>query len=370
MGPAFEPMRRRACAAAALALASSAALAGCTSPNGTPAGPPPSATPSATATGGPSSTAAGPSNAGTGLAAVPSVVKEVEPSVVTVQTPIGLGSGVVYRSDGALVTAAHVIEDQQRHPYKTVQVQFADGSQAQANVAGVDDVTDVAVLRVNRTGLPAPKYATASPEVGSLTVVIGSPLGLDETVTAGIVSALHRNMPPSSEAPQGGIDLLQTDAPISPGNSGGAVADASGEIIGLSEAYLPPTSGAVAIGFVTPASTVASVADQLLSNGKVKHAALGIVPADITAQTAQRFGLPTTAGALVIDVSPQGPAEKGGMKPGDIITDFAGTKVNDVTDLLAALRKQDPGQTVTITVRRGGTTQDLKITLGDLSQQH
>lgn len=148
------------------------------------------------------------------------------------------------------------------------------------------------------------------------------------------------------------------------------MADARGEIIGLSEAYLPPTSGAVAIGFVTPASTVASVADQLLSNGKVKHAALGIVPADITAQTAQRFGLPTTAGALVIDVSPQGPAEKGGMKPGDIITGFAGAKVANVTDLLADLRKQDPGQTVTITVRRGGTTQDLKITLGDLSQQH
>jgi S1-C subfamily serine protease len=296
-------------------------------------------------------------------------VKEIEPSVVTVKTPLGLGSGVVYHSDGVLVTDAHVVEDQQKRPYRTVQVQFADGSQAPADVTGVDDVTDVAVLKVGRNGLPAPTYATQTPEVGSLTVVIGSPLGLDETVTAGIVSALHRNMPPSSESPHGAIDLLQTDAPISPGNSGGAVADANGQIIGLSEAYLPPSSGAVAIGFVTPASTVSSVADQLLANGTVKHAALGIVPADITAQTAQRFGLATTEGALVIDVSAQGPADKAGMKPGDIITDFAGAKVKDVTDLLAALRKQDPGQTVTATVRRGDGTQDLKVTLGDLAQQ-
>ncbi|ASN53328.1 S1C family serine protease [Sinomonas sp. R1AF57] len=354
-----------------LVATASAALAACTASGGTAPGGTAGASgaPATGPAGAPSS--AGPSGAtgGGGLAAVPGVVKEIEPSVVTVKTPLGLGSGVVYHSDGALVTDAHVVEDQQKRPYKTVQVQFADGSQAPADVAGVDDVTDVAVLKVSRDGLPAPRYATGAPDVGSLTVVIGSPLGLDETVTAGIVSALHRNMPPSTESPHGAIDLLQTDAPISPGNSGGAVADANGQIIGLSEAYLPPSSGAVAIGFVTPASTVTSVADQLLANGTVKHAALGIVPADITAQTAQRFGLATTEGALVIDVNAQGPADKAGMKPGDIITDFAGAKVKDVTDLLAALRKQDPGQTVTATVRRGDSTQNLKVTLGDLGQQ-
>ncbi|KHL01312.1 S1C family serine protease [Sinomonas humi] len=354
-------------ALAALVLAATAVgLTGCTGAGGTASS---STSTSAASASSQPSTPSTQSASGAGLAAVPGVVKEVEPSVVTIQTPIGLGSGVVYRSDGTLVTDAHVVEDQQKHPYSTVQVQFADGSQTQAKVTGADNVSDVAVLKVNRTGLPTPKYASASPEVGSLTVVIGSPLGLDETVTAGIVSALHRNMPPSSESPQGGIDLLQTDAPISPGNSGGAVADASGDVVGLSEAYLPPTSGAVAIGFVTPASTVTSVADQLLSSGTVKHAALGIVPTDITAQIAQRFGLPTTAGALVIDVTPQGPADKGGVKPGDIITEFAGTKVTDVTDLLAALRKQDPGQAVSLTVRRGGSSQTLSVTLGNLAQQ-
>lgn len=339
-----------------------AAIAGCTA-QGTPA---PSSAPASAASGPASSSAAA---SGAGLAAVPAVVRELEPSVVTVRTPVGLGSGVVYRGDGAIVTDAHVVEDQQKHPFKTVQIQFADGSQDQAAVAGVDDVTDVAVLKATRTGLPAPRFAAASPEIGSLTVVIGSPLGLDETVTAGIVSGLHRNMPPSSESPHGAIDLLQTDAPISPGNSGGAVADARGEVIGLSEAYLPPSSGAVAIGFVTPAATVTSVADQLLAHGTVKHAALGIVPADVTPQIAQRFSLTSSQGALVIDVTAHGPADKAGVKAGDIITELAGTKIADVTDLLAALRQQEPGRSVDLTVRRGSSDQKLTVTLGDLGQQ-
>ena len=200
-----------------------------------------------------------------------------------------------------------------------------------------------------------------------MTVVIGSPLGLEETVTAGIVSSLHRSMPPSRESPHGAIDLLQTDAPISPGNSGGAVADSSGQVIGLSEAYLPPSSGAVAIGFVTPSSTVTDVADQLLASGTVKHAALGIVPTDITPQLAQRFSLPATAGALVVSVSQGSPAEQGGMKPGDIITKFAGTPVTNVTDLLVELRKQDPGRQVEVVVQRGTTPQNLQVTLGNLA---
>ncbi|MCZ2404869.1 trypsin-like peptidase domain-containing protein [Paenarthrobacter sp. Z7-10] len=307
---------------------------------------------------------------GAGLPAVPGVVKEVEPSVVTIRTAIGLGSGVVYRSDGTIVTDAHVVEDQQKQPFKNVQVQFADGSQSPAVVVGVDDVTDVAVIKADRTGLPAAKFSTTTPEVGSLAVVIGTPLGLAETVTAGIVSSLHRNMPPSKESPHGAINLLQTDAPISPGNSGGAVTNSSGEIIGLSEAYLPPSSGAVSIGFVTPTSTVTDVADQLLKSGTVKHAALGIVPTDITPQIAQRFSLPATTGALVVSVSQGGPAATAGMQAGDIISKFAGTKVGNVTDLLAALRKQDPGQETDVVVQRGKATQTLHVTLGDLANQH
>lgn len=302
---------------------------------------------------------------GGGLPAVPGIVKEIEPSVVTITTPIGLGSGVVYHSDGTIVTDAHVVENQQKRPFTTVQVQFADGTQASASVVAVDDVDDVAVVKTTRSNLPAPKFASGVPEVGQMTVVIGSPLGLVETVTAGIVSALHRNMPPSKESPQGLINLIQTDAAISPGNSGGAVVNSAAAVIGLSEAYLPPSSGAVAIGFVTPAATVTEDADQLLKSGKVKHAFLGITPSDISPQVAQRFKLSTTSGALVINVSQGSPAAMAGMQPGDIITKFAGSKIGNVTDLLAALRKKDPGQQVDIVVQRGAGSKTLSVTLGD-----
>ncbi|HEV7166444.1 MAG TPA: trypsin-like peptidase domain-containing protein [Micrococcaceae bacterium] len=348
--------------AAAGVTAAALTLTGCTS-NATAGSSPSASSPGA------SVAAATALPAGAGLTAVPGVVKDVEPSVVTITTAIGLGSGVVYHSDGTIVTDAHVVEDQQKQAFKTVQIQFADGSQSQATVVGVDDVTDVAVLKVDRTGLPAAQFASSAPQVGSMTVVIGSPLGLDETVTAGIVSSLHRNMPPSKDSPHGAINLLQTDAPISPGNSGGAVADSSGQVIGLSEAYLPPSSGAVSIGFVTPSSTVTEVADQLLKSGTVKHAALGVVPADITAQIAQRFSLPTTTGALVVNVSQGSPADRAGMKAGDIITKFAGTPVANVTDLLAALRKQDPGQQVDVVVQRGQAAPTLHVTLGNLATQ-
>jgi serine protease DegQ len=138
---------------------------------------------------------------GAGLAAVPDIVKAVEPPVVTILTSIGQGSGVVYHPEGIIVTDAHVVEDQQNQPFKTVQVQFADGSRVTTSVIGVDDVFDVAVIRAARSNLPAAIFSSAVPEVGALAVVLGSPLGLAETVTAGIVSARHRNMPPSAESP-------------------------------------------------------------------------------------------------------------------------------------------------------------------------
>ncbi|MFH5877337.1 S1C family serine protease [Arthrobacter sp. NA-172] len=298
------------------------------------------------------------------LSAVPGIVREVEPSVVTIQTSGGIGSGVVYRSDGTIVTDAHVVEDQQKKPSGSVGIHFADGSQASATVVGVDDPTDVAVLKADRGNLPAAKFSTALPEVGQLAVVIGSPLGLEQTVTAGIISALHRNMPPSGGSPQGLIDLIQTDAPISPGNSGGAVVNSGSEIVGLSEAYLPPSTGAVSIGFVTPAATVTDVADQILKSGVATHPVLGIIPADITTEVASRFGLPTTSGALVIEAAQGGPAAQAGLEPGDIITKFDGQKIATVTDLLAAIRKKEPGQQADVELHRGQDTKSVKVTLG------
>jgi S1-C subfamily serine protease len=226
-------------------------------------------------------------------------------------------------------------------------------------------VTDVAVIKANRDHLPAATFATDEPEVGSLTVVLGSPLGLADTVTAGIVSALHRNMPPSQENPHGLVGLLQTDAPISPGNSGGAVVNGRGQVIGLSEAYLPPSSGAVAIGFVTPASTVTSIADQLLKNGTAKHAFLGVVPRDITPQIASQLNLSQTSGALIIQVTPGSPAAKAGILPGDVITTFGGTPVKTSLDLIVAVRKVSPGDTTKVVLSRGGKSQTVTVTLGN-----
>lgn len=339
--------------AVALACVLGAGVSGCTGSPGPSSGSsaPLSATGAAAAT-------------GQGLPAVPGIVKEVEPSVVTIQTAIGLGSGVVYKADGTIVTDAHVVEDQQKQPYKNVQVQFADGSQTGGTVLGVDDVSDVAVLKVQRSNLPAAKFSTTVPIVGALAVVLGSPLGLAETVTAGIVSALHRNMPASKESPQGITNLIQTDAPISPGNSGGAVVNGDAEVIGLSEAYLPPSSGAVAIGFVTPALTVTDVADELLKNGKAKHPSLGVVPTDITPQVAQRFNLPTSEGALVLQVTASGPAAQAGIQPGDIVTSLAGKPVKSTLDLVAAIRGQEPGAKVDVVVRRGPDTKTFHVTLG------
>lgn len=300
-----------------------------------------------------------------GLTAVPGIVQQVEPSVVTITSEIGLGSGVVYRSDGIIVTDAHVVEDRQKQPFTAVEVQFADGTQSPASVIAVDDVTDVAVVKTKRDNLPVPTYSEANPVVGQLTVVIGSPLGLDNTVTSGIVSALHRNMPPSQESPQGLVGLIQTDAPISPGNSGGAVVNCQSELIGLSEAYIPPSSGAVAIGFVTPAATVTDVADQLLKSGTVQHAYFGIVPREITPQIAEKLDLASTDGALVIDVVKPGPAATAGLQPGDVITEFDGTKVVTVTDLLVAIRGTDPGEEVRITFSRGTASKTVTATLTD-----
>lgn len=343
-----------------------AGLAGCTqTPSSTGQSPSAPPSPGGTASGQVAPQSSPGSSQFKGLPAVPGIVKEIEPAVVTIRTEIGLGSGVVYHSDGTIVTDAHVVENQQKQPYKTVNVQFADGKRASATVVGVDDLTDVAVIKADRTGLPAAKFSTGSPVVGQLSVVIGSPLGLVETVTAGIVSALHRNIPPSKESPQGLFNLIQTDAPISPGNSGGAVVNGDAQVIGLSEAYLPPSSGAVAIGFVTPSATVTDVADQLLKSGTVKHAFLGVSLADITPQVAQRFQLSTSSGALVIGVVNGGPAGKAGIESGDIITTFDGKKIQQVEDLLAALRKRQPGQQVKILIQRGKESRTLTITLGD-----
>lgn len=165
---------------------------------------------------------------------LPALVRQVEASVVTVLTGSGVGSGIVYKTDGTVVTNAHVVEGARQ-----VSVAFADGQQVSANVRAVDRVTDVAVLQADRTDLTAATFETALPEVGALAVVVGSPLGFEATVTSGIISGLHRQIPGSASTGAPLVDLIQTDAAISPGNSGGALIDGQGRVVGMSQAYIP-----------------------------------------------------------------------------------------------------------------------------------
>jgi serine protease DegQ len=281
--------------------------------------------------------------------------------VVTVEVDGGTGSGVVYREDGLILTNEHVVRG-----HEDVQISFADGQQVAGTVKAVDAVTDVALVQAERKDLPAARFQTDLPRVGSLAVVIGSPLGFENTVTAGIISGLHREIPGSASQGQSLVDLIQTDAAISPGNSGGAVVDAEGEVIGISEAYIPPQAGAVSLGFAIPAATVVDVAEQLDRTGRAQHAFAGLVPAAITPEIADQLGMPSTDGVIVVQTVSGGPADDAGLRQGDVITAVDGEKATTPEDFLAALRQHKPGDRLKLAVQTPGQgSRTVEVTLAD-----
>jgi len=310
-------------------------------------------------------TAATPSTTATSASADPivGVVARLEPSVVTIQTNEGLGSGVVYRSDGVVVTNAHVVGSA-----KQLQVSFADGTKVTGQVTGSDDLTDLAVIKVQRTGLPAVTVRPDLPDVGETALAIGSPLGFENTVTKGIISGVGRQIPASTTGGRPLVDLIQTDAAISPGNSGGALIDQQGRLVGLNEAYIPPSAGAVSIGFAIPASTVTDVADQLLNSGTVAHPFLGVTLTTLTPQIAQALGMKANSGALVRQVQAGSPAAAAGIRQGDVIVSFNGGTVQSVGDVYAALRKVKPGDRASVLINRNGQKLTIAVTLGTLSR--
>ena len=307
---------------------------------------------------------------------VAKVAAEVSPSVVQVNvraiqtTPFGsqreegIGSGVIYRKDGYIITNNHVIQDA-----KEVNVAFADGTTERGQVVASDPRTDIAVVKVDRGDLPAAKFDTnQNLVVGQLAVAIGSPSGFESTVTSGVISGLGREVPPqlTGRFEPSLVDLIQTDAAISPGNSGGALVDRDGEVIGINVAYLPPQqTGAENIGFAIPSDTAVSVANQLINTGKVSSAYLGVFTTDLTAEDAQRFGLSVDSGALVERVEPGSAAVNAGVTRGDIIVALNDTPIENSGDLIGALRDYQPGDKVQLTVVRGGNKQTLDVKLGE-----
>ncbi|WP_199177989.1 S1C family serine protease [Mycobacterium hubeiense] len=289
------------------------------------------------------------------------IVEQVSPSVVTVQTDTGVGSGVVLRSD-VIVTNAHVVGQQ-----RDVTIVFADGVRSPGEVVGTDKVTDVAVVRTERTNLPVPPYRTDLPKPGERAVAIGSPLGFQNSVTAGIISGLHRDIPGSAASTPSLVDLIQTDASISPGNSGGALLDAQGRVVGINEAYIPPVAGAVSIGFAIPSATVLDVAEQLLADGTATHPYLGVSVGRLTPAIQQQLGADVDSGAVVLFVDPNAPAARAGVQHGDVIVELAGKQVHSVEDLLEALRQTEPGQQAPLVVVRGEERQQLTVTIGSQS---
>src|SRR6478735_8890054 len=306
-------------------LTTALALSGCT---GSPAPPTPGTSspgqpsPSAPASGTSASAAptagAGP-DSGTAAGNLPQLVENLSPSVVTIFTQGGLGSGVVYSADGLILTNEHVVRGA-----TTVEVGFADGQRVEGTVKASDAVTDLALVQAKRTGLPKPTYQSTLPKVGEGALVLGSPLGFENTATAGIISGLHRSIPGSASNSLSLVDLIQTDAPISPGNSGGAVINMRGEVIGISEAYIPPSAGAVSLGFAIPAATAVDVAEELLANGTAKHAYLGLTPGELTAQIAAQLGIQGGSGVVVLAADTDGPAGKAGIRPGDVLQSMEG----------------------------------------------
>jgi S1-C subfamily serine protease len=245
---------------------------------------------------------------------------------------------------------------------------LASGETVPARLRASTDRFDIAVLDVDRENLEAATFATELPRVGSLAIAMGNPAGFENSVTAGIVSGLNREIPAGGQTPAL-VDLIQTDAAISPGNSGGALVDRDGRVIGINVAYLPPQQGAVSLGFAIPAPIAMNVARQLIETGEVEFAYLGIEPVQVTPQLGEAFDLGTGTGVLVQAVVPRGPADRAGVQARDVIVQMDDRKIELVEDVFAELRDHKPGEKVTVTVVRGGDRRDVDVTLGEVPSQ-
>jgi serine protease Do len=276
----------------------------------------------------------------------------------------GLGSGVIVRSDGIILTNNHVV-----HGADDIRVTLQNKKSYKAKVLGTDSRTDLAVIKIDATGLTALPLGTSSDlRVGDIVFAIGDPFGVGETVTMGIISAKNRaNV--SIEGPNSIQDFIQTDAAINPGNSGGALINTKGQVIGINTAIVSGggQGGNIGIGFAIPINLAKSVMEQIVAHGKVIRGQLGVYIQAVTPELAQQFGLPNAEGALVASVNPDSAAAKAGIKQGDIILKFNGQPVANNNELLLKVSATPPGTTIHLDVFRNGKTIPITATLEEAS---
>jgi putative serine protease PepD len=273
------------------------------------------------------------------------VAKALLPAVVEIRHGTGVGSGFIYDKNGYIMTAAHVIDGVDQ-----VEVRLYDGTRLEGRVVGTDDLNDVGVVKVDRTGLPtAPLAVGQELQVGQLAIAIGSPFGLNETVTAGIVSSTDRVL-------DDGREVIQTDAPINPGNSGGVLADRRGRVIGINSAIRPGagSDGNVGIGFAVPIDLAARSAAAIVQGKPIQTGYLGVSTADATG---------SRDGAIIQEVTPDSPASRAGLRAGDLVTSVDGQAIQSYSEMVARIRAHKPGDEVILHVTRGGNETTITATL-------
>ena len=277
------------------------------------------------------------------------------------QQQMGLGSGVIVSPDGYLLTNNHVVEGA-----SDIEVQLVDGRQASARLVGTDPETDLALLQIDLKELPVITLGDMRAlQVGDVVLAIGNPFNVGQTVTSGIVSALGRNRLGLSTFE----NFIQTDAAINPGNSGGALVDADGRLIGINTAIYSRSGGSMGIGFAIPVDAARTVMDALLREGRVTRGWIGVEPRDLTPELAASLRLPVSQGVLITGVLQDGPASRGGMRPGDVVTAIAGVEVGNTTQLLAAVAALKPQTVAQVMVQRGAQPLLLNLTVAQRPRQ-
>ena len=266
----------------------------------------------------------------------------------------GVGSGFIIESNGLILTNAHVVEGA-----TTIYVTLTDKREFKAKLLGLDKRTDVAVVKIEARDLPRlPLGDSSKVRVGEWVLAIGSPFGLENTVTAGIVSAKSRDTGDY-------LPFIQTDVAVNPGNSGGPLLNTAGQVIGINSQIFSRSGGYMGISFAIPIDEAMRVADQLRTNGKMTRGRIGVALGEMTKEVAESLGLGKPRGAYVRNVEPSGPAAAGGIEAGDVILSFNGREINKSTDLPRVVGETKPGSTATVQVWRKGSTRELSVTVAD-----